>query len=641
MYGAILGDIIGSPYEFDVNNIKTKNFPLFSERSEYTDDSIMTCAVAEALLACEKDADDETIKAALVRSMKKFGKAYPFAGYGVNFSMWLASEEAKPYGSFGNGSAMRVSPAALLYQDDFARAMHVAALTSAVTHDHPEGIKGAQATAAVIVMALHGRSKEEIRAAVTKAFGYDLSKTCDEIRPTYHHVESCQETVPQAIAAFLEGTDFEDVIRTAISLGGDSDTLAAIAGSMAEAFYGVPQSLREEVHKRLPDDLEEVLNRFEERLAKDKADREKDPALKQKWENAFGAPAPRQAGAKTSARPTGPDFRTAEAVESCMEQFAQNKDRESLVKCLEEVRKAMGAGGFFMVPLRGMPQTGQAVPGGKGIKVQIQVIRTNDGKLWQMVYTSPKTAMESLRKAGREKDPQVALPIRAVLSRFAQKQDGEDAVPSEIEGVMVSSGSRSLFINRKTIAEMLRIDALAAKGAQGSTLSVTKADITKLKVDCIVNAANRTLLGGGGVDGAIHRAAGPELLAECRKLGGCETGDVKATGGYQLPASVVLHAVGPIYGTTGRDAELLSSCYTKALDLAKERDLHSIAFPNISTGVYGYPKQEAAETAIGAVVGWIKQNPQYLMKITFACFDDENFRIYKEKLQALAKPGTK
>jgi len=199
MYGAILGDIVGSPYEFDCNNYKAKDFPLFSRRSDFTDDTVMTLAVAKALL-----------------------------------------------GTRG--------------QDDAAK----------VTHDHPEGIKGAQAAAAAVFLARTGHDKAEIKAYVEREFGYDLSRTCDEIRPTYHHVESCQETVPQAIIAFLESTDFEDALRTAVSLGGDSDTLAAITGSIAEAFYGVPEELRQECRKRLTPELAAILHRWESALYNEK-----------------------------------------------------------------------------------------------------------------------------------------------------------------------------------------------------------------------------------------------------------------------------------------------------------------------------------------------------------------------------------
>ena len=167
MYGAILGDIIGSPYEFDQNNIKTTEFELFSERSEFTDDSIMTLAVAEGLMNCGVDADEATMKKALVAAMKKYGNRYPFAGYGANFSMWLSEEDPKPYKSFGNGSAMRVSASAWLCQESLQKMLRIAAVTAEVSHNHPEGIKGAQATAAVIFMAIHGASKEDIRATVS------------------------------------------------------------------------------------------------------------------------------------------------------------------------------------------------------------------------------------------------------------------------------------------------------------------------------------------------------------------------------------------------------------------------------------------------------------------------------------------
>ncbi len=261
MYGAILGDIIGSPFEFDRGD-KSKDFELFSEGCSYTDDSVMTVAVAEALLKIGKDASVEQIEKAVTERMKWWGNRYPYAGYGTRFSYWLMTEDPKPYGSYGNGSAMRVSAAGWLY-DSLERTLEVARATAAVTHNHPEGIKGAQATAGAIYLARNGESKNEIRTYIEENFHYDLSRTCDEIRPGYHHVESCQQTVPEAITAFLEGQDFEDVIRLAVSLGGDCDTLTAIAGSIAEAFYGVPENLRLECRRRIPEDMLEVLDEFE------------------------------------------------------------------------------------------------------------------------------------------------------------------------------------------------------------------------------------------------------------------------------------------------------------------------------------------------------------------------------------------
>ena len=211
MYGAILGDIIGSPYEFDMGN-KSKDFPLFSRKSTFTDDTVMTVAVAEALLNAGKDADLDTIRSAVVNSMQKWGKKYPYAGYGGRFRYWLTEKNPQPYGSWGNGSAMRVSAVGWLY-DSLDRTLAVARATAEVTHNHPEGIKGAEATASAIFLARTGSTKSDIKTYIEGKFHYDLSRTCDEIRPTYQHVESCQQTVPEAITAFLEGDSFEDVIR--------------------------------------------------------------------------------------------------------------------------------------------------------------------------------------------------------------------------------------------------------------------------------------------------------------------------------------------------------------------------------------------------------------------------------------------
>ena len=263
MYGAILGDMIGAPYEFD-KSPKVKDFgPLFIEGSHYTDDTVMTIAVAQALLGLGENSDEETIHHAVSKSMRIWGREYPDAGYGGRFRDWLFDHwKPHPYNSWGNGSAMRVSSAGWLY-DTLEETRRIAAITAAVTHNHPEGIKGAEATASAIFLARTGSSKEEIRDYIVKEFGYDLSRSCDEIRPSYHHVESCQETVPEAITAFLEGEDFEDVIRTAVSLGGDCDTLTCIAGGIAEAFYDVPDDMKEECRKRLPEDMLTVLDTIE------------------------------------------------------------------------------------------------------------------------------------------------------------------------------------------------------------------------------------------------------------------------------------------------------------------------------------------------------------------------------------------
>ena len=273
MYGAILGDIIGSPYEFDRGS-KTKDFPLFSKNSTFTDDTVMTLAVADALHDSSSfrnfrelnEGNIQWIHNRLIRGMQRFGREYPYAGYGGMFRRWLRAKDPQPYGSYGNGSAMRVSSAGWLF-NDLETVRFMARLSAEVTHNHPEGIKGAEAVASAIFLARTGSTKAEIKAYIEENFHYDLSRTCDEIRPDYYHVESCQETVPEAITAFLEGQSFEDVIRTAVSLGGDCDTLTCIAGSIAEGFYGVPEELKAECRKRLPEDLLEVLKRFEDNCA--------------------------------------------------------------------------------------------------------------------------------------------------------------------------------------------------------------------------------------------------------------------------------------------------------------------------------------------------------------------------------------
>ena len=260
MYGAILGDMIGAPYEFDRGS-KTKQFPLFSRESGFTDDTVMTIAVAEAMMNSLGRTDTE-IRKELIRSMQKWGARYPHAGYGASFIWWLKDDNPEPYGSYGNGSAMRVSSVGWLY-DTLEETRHAAKLSAEVTHNHPEGIKGAEAIASAIFLARTGTKKAEIKEYIISEFGYNLSRTCDEIRPGYKHIESCQQTVPEAVTAFMEGTDFEDVIRTAVSLGGDCDTLTDIAAAMAEAYFGVPEALIMECRNRLPKDMLDVIDRFE------------------------------------------------------------------------------------------------------------------------------------------------------------------------------------------------------------------------------------------------------------------------------------------------------------------------------------------------------------------------------------------
>ena len=257
--GAIIGDIVGSPYEFDQGD-KTEDFPLFSQRSMPTDDSVMTLAVAEGL-ALSKGQGMDAARAAVIDSMVKWGQAYPDAGYGARFHGWLRNPV--PYGSYGNGSAMRVSSVGWLF-DNLDDVLAYAQLTAEVSHNHPEGIKGAQATAAAIFLTREGNSKDDLRKYISSAFNYDLSRTLADIRPAYHHVESCQETMPEAIIAYMEGASFEDVLRKAVSLGGDADTLTAIAASIAEAAYPVPDWIFSEAWARMDATMRTAFQKYQE-----------------------------------------------------------------------------------------------------------------------------------------------------------------------------------------------------------------------------------------------------------------------------------------------------------------------------------------------------------------------------------------
>ena len=248
--GAMAGDIIGSFYEF--NATKKYDFYLFTPFSKFTDDTVMTVANADWLITGDS----------LLGVMQDYGNRYPHAGYGGMFRAWLREDEPKPYNSFGNGSAMRVSPVGWAF-DTLEETLEAAKQSAEVTHNHPEGIKGAQATVACIFMARTGKSKQEIKEYIVSTFGYNLNRTCDEIRPDYHFDVTCQGSVPESIIAFLESADFENAIRLAVSLGGDADTMGAITGGIAEAYYGgVPEHIRKEVLKRLPNEFIDVMQKF-------------------------------------------------------------------------------------------------------------------------------------------------------------------------------------------------------------------------------------------------------------------------------------------------------------------------------------------------------------------------------------------
>ena len=267
MLGAILGDIAGSWWEFE--SIKRKDFDLLSEFDEFTDDSVMTLAIANSFLECKSDYSD--LGDVAIKNMREFGRKYPNAGYAGMFFDWLFNQEdPKPYNSYGNGAAMRVSSCGIVAKS-IEEAKLLSRKVTEVTHNHPEGLKGAESVAVAIFLAKSGMSQLEIKEYINKNY-YPMNFTLDEIRDSYRFDVSCQGSVPQAIMAFLEAKDFEDALRNAVSLGGDSDTQSAIAGSIAEYHFGIPEDLRNQAYKYLPDDLLRILHAFESKYGRKMSD---------------------------------------------------------------------------------------------------------------------------------------------------------------------------------------------------------------------------------------------------------------------------------------------------------------------------------------------------------------------------------
>ena len=252
MLGAIIGDIVGSIYEWQP--VKTKNFPFFTDDCFFTDDSVCTVAVADILLHDLPPAE----------TLQKWCRRYAGCGYGGNFGDWIYNDLPEPYHSFGNGAAMRVSPAAFLNRNDLDAVLSAADTVTEITHNHSEGMKGARATTHAIWLAFQGKSPEDIRQVITSVYGYDLSQAVDDIRPGYSFDVTCQGTVPQAITCALESESFEDAVRNAISLGGDADTLAAIAGAIAEAIHGIPDQIKAQTENRYLSEAPDILEIIQE-----------------------------------------------------------------------------------------------------------------------------------------------------------------------------------------------------------------------------------------------------------------------------------------------------------------------------------------------------------------------------------------
>ena len=418
MYGAILGDIIGSPFEFDRGD-KTKDFKLFSQKSYFTDDSVMTLAVAEALLKVGLDATVEEIEKAVITSMQSWGRRYPHAGYGGYFSQWLRLKHPQPYNSFGNGSAMRVSAVGWLY-DSIERTRTVAKATANVTHNHPEGIKGAQATASAIYLARNRSSKEEIKTYIEKEFHYDLNRTLNEIRPTYHMDETCQKTVPEAIIAFLEAGDYEDAIRNAVSLGGDTDTLGAITGSIAEAYYGIPQTLITECRNRINKEMRDVLDEFDQTLS------------------------------RKNDLPS-----TNKMIEQAIDRYHIQNDKEGMISLMDMILHAMKLGGDFVVPyITTHPflseeqldniTIGDTFTLDHDIKLKMETVKDVKGKEWLGVFTSS----HEMHK-GSSGNVMMEKPILTILELVLNWE--------EVNGIVINPFGKYFQLTKDMIAILIGV----------------------------------------------------------------------------------------------------------------------------------------------------------------------------------------
>lgn len=424
MYGAILGDIIGSPFEFDRGD-KTKDFKLFSRRSHFTDDSVMTLAVCEALLKVGQDATVKEIEDAVISSMQSWGRRYPHAGYGGYFRRWLTACHPEPYNSFGNGSAMRVSAAGWLY-DSLEKTRTVAKATANVTHNHPEGIKGAEATASAIFMARNGSSKEEIKKYIENEFHYDLNRTLDEIRPSYHMDETCQKTVPEAIIAFLEAKDFEDAIRNAVSLGGDTDTLGAITGSIAEAYYRIPEWLMTECRKRINRDMRVVLDDFNDAL---------------------------------SNQDDFPD--SNKMIEDAIDQYYVQNNKDGMLVFMKTLLISIEQGGELVVPYitthsilseeqLNSINIGDAFTLNHDVKLKLETVKDVKGNEWMGVFTSTNEMHK-----GSSGNVQINQSILSILKSVLDLE--------EVNGIVINPFGKDIQISKNMIALLISIYNECAK----------------------------------------------------------------------------------------------------------------------------------------------------------------------------------
>ncbi len=600
MFGAVLGNIIGSPYEFDSHNIKTKEFELFSAESEYTDDGIMTVAVADALLKAGPGADDETLRGALTDSLQAFGRAYPMAGYGMDMTLWLHEEDPSPMNTDSNEAAARVASVPWLIQEDFLRMRHVARLTASVINSNPETVKGADAVASVIFMALHGEDREAIRSFVTRQFSYDLTGTADQIREGYSFTDTASGSVPQAILCFLEGKSYEDAVRTAVSIGGDSDTIACMTGAMAEAAYGVPDDLREVCRAIVPTDMRQVMEGFEKKVRADKEAREADPARMEAWQHVFE---------RTTKKPVPQKLRPAgnepveEAVRAWKEADGSGR-QDAFNRVCAALNKRLHEGARVLAP-------GQAVRGGEGTEgkntFQLQLVRTRDGKFFQPLYTSE----EELKRARKEAVMVVSFTIRELFTRVMQLAGQDNEFGRGLQGILINPGADEIALPLKIVETMLKLPAAPGKGQAVSRILFAKGDIRTLKCGCLV------LEDGRGRPGQLRSADAGKVSADRLFMTMIPAYDRKRP---HLARAAAAEAV------------------RRGLDAAKLAGAVSCAFPPLGTGLRAgaIPLGDAVRTILMAAAQWIRENPGTKMDIIFCTDSDGIFEEFKK-----AMPGAK
>lgn len=555
MRGAILGDMIGAPYEG--KEYKTKDFELFGPKSRFTDDTVMTIAVAQALMySRDKGVEDEeaAVKKNIANSMRYWGGRHPHAGYGGKFKEWLKNSEMQAYNSFGNGSAMRVSSVGWLY-DDLDTVKRMAAWSAEVTHNHPEGVKGAQAIACAVFLARTDASKQDIKEYITKEFHYDLNRTIDEIRPQYHFSAICQNTVPEAILAFMDGKNLEDVIRTAVSLGGDTDTIACMAGSIAEAYYGLPVLLQAECDKRVTEKMKEVLDRFDKVIGRkqDHIDR----------------------------------MQGNKKIEEALKHMDSDQD---LIDACMIIAGRIAERGDFIIPVE-LPQSyfdmldienlkvGDTFQTKEEVRMKWLTLKDNNGLEWYAAFTD----LDQMNKGAGASS--INMSIKSIFEGALNTDD--------VAGVVINPWENMFQIEK----ELIKIILDTAKPKNEMNLVIT--DINKMDVECIIDV----------------NGTGKTYISEGNK-----------------PVDYIIHGEFPEYQEQEGYRDIVKARTLECLDLAKEQDIHRLAFPALTAAIQGLPDDEAAEAVLETVGNWHFQNPDYGLHVIIVCDSDFVYDRYRRAM---------